>query len=351
MIKKSLTIGIIVLFIGTGVIIPSTGTTYIKQSTMPTAKGDILYVGGNGTGNYTKIQDAIDNASDGDTVFVYNDSSPYYENVVVNKSINLIGEDRNTTVIDGNMSGDVVYISADRVNINGLTIRNSAPGPGDAGIDIRSNNNTISDNIISYNGQYHGSGGILIWGSISNNNITGNNISNNYAGICASHSSINTIMGNCISYNTDGVDIWDSNYNNIMCNNITSNSYGICLDSSSNNIITDNKINSNKQEGIYLDESSNNNITGNNIKNNLIWGMTVSYSVNNIIEKNNFIGHIKHISIGFSYRNKWNENYWDNWIGLKINWTIFQKFPKLILSIVPPWINFDWHPAQETYNI
>jgi hypothetical protein len=30
-----------------------------------------LYVGGSGPGNFTKIQDAVDNASDGDTVFVY----------------------------------------------------------------------------------------------------------------------------------------------------------------------------------------------------------------------------------------------------------------------------------------
>ena len=41
--------------------------------------GNTLYVGGSGPGNYTRIQDAIDNASDGDTVFVYDDSSPYFE--------------------------------------------------------------------------------------------------------------------------------------------------------------------------------------------------------------------------------------------------------------------------------
>jgi len=30
---------------------------------------NILYVGGSGEGNYSSIQDAIDNASDGDTIF------------------------------------------------------------------------------------------------------------------------------------------------------------------------------------------------------------------------------------------------------------------------------------------
>jgi len=324
--------------------------------------GNTLYVGGNGSGNYTKIQDAINDSSNGDTVFVYDDSSPYYENVVVDKSINLIGEDRDTTVIDGNMSGDVVYIFADWVNISGLTIRNGGLDWGDSGIDISSNSNTISDNIISYNGQYYANSGILILGSISNNSITGNNISNNYFGICLSkESSSNIVTGNSILYNTYGVAIWYSNYNNITGNNISNNGYGIQLDDSSNNIITDNKINSNNKEGILLDNSNNNNITGNNIQNNHIWGMIMSYSVNNIIEKNNFIGHIRHVNIGFSNRNTWNENYWDNWIGIKIKLPIFQKFPKIIFGFwlypipFPPIpvfsFAFDRNPAQEPYNI
>ena len=66
-VKKPLAIAVILLFFSVSVI-PSTGTTDVKQSTVTTAKGDTLYVGGNGTGNYSKIQDAIDNASDGDTV-------------------------------------------------------------------------------------------------------------------------------------------------------------------------------------------------------------------------------------------------------------------------------------------
>ncbi len=56
-------------------------------------KGITLYVGGTGAGNYSTIQSAIDAASSGDTVFVYN--GIYYENVVLNKDdINLIGENK-----------------------------------------------------------------------------------------------------------------------------------------------------------------------------------------------------------------------------------------------------------------
>jgi len=110
--KKLLVFGVIVLFLGM-TISSSTGLNLEKQSIKPLSSGNVLYVGGSGTNNYTKIQDAIDNASDGDTVFVYDDSSPYYENLVVDKSIQLIGEDRDTTVINGSGSGDVVYVTAD----------------------------------------------------------------------------------------------------------------------------------------------------------------------------------------------------------------------------------------------
>ena len=61
--------------------------------------GNTLYVGGSGPNNYTKIQDAVDNASDGDTVYVFNGT--YYENVFIGRSINLIGENKDTTIIDG----------------------------------------------------------------------------------------------------------------------------------------------------------------------------------------------------------------------------------------------------------
>ena len=50
--------------------------------------GNILYVGGNGPNNYTKIQDAIDDATNGDTIFVFNGT--YYEHITINKTINLI---------------------------------------------------------------------------------------------------------------------------------------------------------------------------------------------------------------------------------------------------------------------
>jgi len=78
--KKLLAVGIIILFIGASVV-PSTGMVEISNNGR-----SILYVGGSGPGNYSKIQDAIDNASEGDTIFVYNGT--YNEQINVNKPFN-----------------------------------------------------------------------------------------------------------------------------------------------------------------------------------------------------------------------------------------------------------------------
>jgi nitrous oxidase accessory protein NosD len=108
-----------------------------------------------GPNNYTSIQEAVNHALDGDTVFVYSHSSPYVEHVVVNTSIYLIGENRSTTVIDGSGVGDVVLIYADDVTIRGFTVQHGGDLPKvNAGIESRANGSVIHDNIVLQNGQY-----------------------------------------------------------------------------------------------------------------------------------------------------------------------------------------------------
>jgi len=176
LVKKGLVLGIIILLIEVGIMQSSGGTYNEKESIRPLLGGNTLYVGGTGPENYTKIQDAINDSVDGDTVFVYDDSSPYFENIIVNKSINLIGEDKHTTVIDGRGSGDVVSVSMDWVNISGYTIRNSGDGhsfPPNAGIKINSNFNTITGNTISNNNYaiylYHAYKNIIQKNNLLNN--------------------------------------------------------------------------------------------------------------------------------------------------------------------------------------
>lgn len=382
--KKQLVTGILVFFIGVG-FIPNISGVFADYNNeklgdpIGTLNGDILYVGGIGEGNYTTIQDAIDNASDGDTVFVY--SGTYYENVIVNKSINLIGEDRDTTIIDGNRSGDVVYITTDWVNISGFKIRESGLG---AGIDVCSNYSTIKENNV-----LHNCDGIFLRIS-SNNIITCNNIMSNCgvglyggSGIYLSQSSCNTIKGNNVSNNGGdycggGISLYESSSNNIItCNNITSNWYdGIYLQNSSNNNISGNAISNNggsfgggsieiwsssnnnitrnniisNKKGIFLHSSDNNTILSNNIILNKWFGLSLDGSFN-VIKYNNFIWNL---AGGGGPFNCWSENYWNRprllpkpIIGVRF--VIIPTDPPRVIVI--PWIYFDWHPAKVPYDI
>lgn len=69
------------LFISLLLVFPSLAQNEIKTSSNIT---NVLYVGGSGKGNYTSIQDAINDAKDGYIIYVY--PGYYNENIVINKS-------------------------------------------------------------------------------------------------------------------------------------------------------------------------------------------------------------------------------------------------------------------------
>ena len=192
------------------------------------------------------IQDLIDNASDGDTINI--PSGTYYENIVINKPISLIGEDRDTTIIDGSGSGTVVSIFSDSVNLEKFTIQNSGDGSYwiDAGIYVQSDFNTIINNIISNNYD-----GIIIDEFYGYNNITDNIILNNewIAIRFGFFNSYNTIKGNTISNNIWGIHIGQfCDYNTITDNSISNNKFGITIDEvSDSNIIYHNNFINNEE--------------------------------------------------------------------------------------------------------
>jgi parallel beta-helix repeat protein len=294
-----------------------------KSSTL-SFDGNTLYVGGSGPNNYTRIQDAIDYASDLDTVFVYNGS--YYENVLVDKSISLIGEDRNLTFIDGSGSGDVVFVSADYITVSGFMIQNGGLEFPNGGIHTRSNHSTISENNIENNFY-----GIVMFFS-DNIDIIDNTVTdNNQCGIYLEGSSNNNILGNFIdSQPFNGVGLWNS---------------------SNNNIISENTIINNKYSGIRMLETLSNIITKNMISKNLV-GVRIEYSSNTSISSNNFIKNRFRESLFIEEeflqnKNTWDENYWDR--PRVLPKPIFGIKGKLFVLL--PWINFDWHPAQEPYDI
>jgi parallel beta-helix repeat protein len=205
------------------------------------AGGEVLYVNKTGSnGAYMKIQDAIDNASSGDMVFVYNGT--YYENLVVNKTINLIGEDRVTTIIDGRSISDVVKITANMVNITGFTLQYGGWGNDNAGIKLHHVNNcTIFDNKLLLN-RVNG----LYLSYSNNNNIYNNNISNRFGG-----------------EDDYGIYLHYSNYNNIKNNTFYEGDYGIFFYFSEENEAINNEIRSNAVYGLHLHRSSHNKLHDN----------------------------------------------------------------------------------------
>jgi len=169
--------------------------------------------------NYTKIQDAIDAADSGDTIYVYNGT--YYEHVVVNKTVTLIGENKNITIIDGEGTGIVILSNASDIEIRGFTIQNGGVFP-DSGILLgrRSINNTIRDNIIRNNAY-----GITLSGSNGCSIIDNMIMNNSWTGVQIKDSNNSIIYENTIVNNSRGVEILtvDALNNTLYHNNFIDN--------------------------------------------------------------------------------------------------------------------------------
>ena len=215
------------------------------------------------------IQEVIDSTSENDTIYV--SKGTYFENIKITKPITLIGEDKNTTIINGNGSGIVINISADYVKISGFTITNGGSLSGlnaDAGIKIASNFNIISDCNISLNKYY----GIYLFANpntpnaIYNNTIKFNTFYNNKYGIYTSYTKTSNISSNTYTNNTDyGIYLNSrSNDNLISDNKLTDNNYGIRIKGSEKNTVMKNLIMNNKY-GLYFCCGAKNNIAYYNV--------------------------------------------------------------------------------------
>jgi parallel beta-helix repeat protein len=203
--------------------------------------------------NYTTIQEAIDanETLDGQTILV--DEGTYYENVAINKALSIVGENSETTVIDGGTGDCAVLIVGDNVTVASFTLRSSRhfeSGPTHTSIVLSSVNNcTLSENIITGSDQ-----GIALDAS-SENNIFQNNVTTNGWAIVLDSAKGNGIHDNYIADN--GIAVWladSSDENRIFRNNIT-RTVGVQVAGSSGNIITANNFTDNFP-GITLGSSN-----------------------------------------------------------------------------------------------
>ena len=289
--RKCLVVGIILLFIGI-CIVPAMAQNIEKP--LPASRGNWLYVGGSGPGNYTKIQDAINNAVNGDTVYVF--QGIYNESLIIDKSLTALGEDKNNTVIDGQFKKTkIVQLNANNINFSGFKITHCSPNETSYAMSISADSCRVTNNIFTDNQGNHGS--IVILGDY--NQINNNTIRNqsdyfdHYPGgygICISNTaSDNVISDNYITANPTG--IWDiSHHNNVITKNYiyNNNRKGIWITSTEGNEYSYNTIENNGETGIYLEEDATNDvITGNIIKNNGE-GLVIADALSEVITTNSF---------------------------------------------------------------
>jgi parallel beta-helix repeat protein len=142
------------------------------------AAGKEITVGSEIGADFTSIQDAIyDVNTSNDDIIIVN-SGTYYENVTVNKTLTLRGNDTGSglPVVDAMQNNYTIILTANSITLEGFIVTNAS---NDAGIRVTSDNNKILNNYILSNNGY----GIKILSS-DNNNFTNNEvISNNEDGI------------------------------------------------------------------------------------------------------------------------------------------------------------------------
>jgi parallel beta-helix repeat protein len=330
--KNILSIGITFLLIIT-VITPITLGYDFKSGNQ--VSGDIIIVDDEGDGDYSSIKEALNHADPRDTIEVY--SGTYYEYGIIISEDNITlkgipyelgnGSDTGKPFINGQGKDFVIgYNMTVGVVITNFHIEN---GGGTYAHDIihiyRSDKCEFSNNDV-FNTNFaliycRGSTNI----QIKNNNISHSIIDDGISFVDGSN--YNTISDNIISDVEIGIDLWDSNHHTI----------------------TGNKISRCRDFGIDIAGSNYNTIKGNSFEDNAIGVHIIYHSRCSRIKNNNFINnHLQaYCAYGFpifyDLTNRWNGNYWNESHSL--------PYPIRGARIFFPWVQFDWFPAKEPYDI
>lgn len=265
--------------------------------------------------DYATIQSAVDAAVEGDRIYVK--TGVYSENLEVNKSIALVGEDIDGTRIIGNWSEN--YLRPITITCNGVTVTGFSLVDSWAGVCI----NNASESIIS-----------------------GNKIINNHYGIILTSASSNRITGNILEsekFGAYGIQLNGASNNVIERNQITNLSEGIAVIDefyspsaviiSRNNSILENSIKDCTDKAVWFKFTKENLMVGNTISNSTI-GLTLMWTDNNKVYDNNFVDNGKQVAGGpeptwwvsseirysvCQWDNGKEGNYWSNYTGVDAN--------------------------------
>lgn len=326
--------------------------------------------------DFATIQEAVDAANQGDTIMV--SEGIYHESLVIDKTLTLVGENRNTTIIESSDLGawTGVSIKADNVSLSGFTIRNSR-WPEDqiatAGIDTTAvpfNGIVVTNNMI-----VGFSTGIYL--SAKTNSVIRRNIviNNTNCGIrlsCLDRN--NTIDGNIVmNNNRSGIVVYghlEYGGNTVKDNIVVDHETGIWIKVSNRNTVSRNSIANNSWVGIYV-LGDRNTIIENDIRNNgfgqmpdpflqeFAAGIFLGGSDNNTIHHNNFVNNTRQASSLVSYNNTWDDgvegNYWCDYTGEDQDDDSIGDTPYTInvfnqdnYPLMKPWLPLSWWDIHGT---
>ena len=359
--KKGLAFTIIVLFIC--VIFQSEISAFdnVKKSLLFTYNGNTFYVGGSGEGNYSKIQDAIDNASNWDTIFVY--EGIYYEKIKISKSIALLGENVNQTIIDIDhlypqpQSGIVIHvINAPSVTIDSFCFRNHFSYEITGGIFAENCPRLTINNI--FDSWHHAVDFGFRLHFCNDSTITKTIIKYKIESAIDIQESFNVTISENYIIGTDGYTPYSCGISLINCENILiSNNtitkctlYGTSLVNSDRNTLLGNYIQDNIALGLLILDSNSNFISNNELSFNRVKGIFINTSKQNIVSKNNIYDNgEKNIFFSNAFFNIWNHNFWGTGSSKRQLVVGIMHIERFNISF--PILKVDWYPAQEPYDI
>jgi len=309
---------------------------------------------------YSSIQEAINHARTGDTVQVK--AGIYLEHIVVDKEgLRLLGENGDTTIIDGNGTGTVVCIKANNTVFSGFTVQNSGCNMHTRASGIyldQSFNTSVSSNSVINNNL-----GIYLYESpnsiLKNNNMVGNRYNFGVFGLNLKDYIHNIDVSNVV----DGEPIiyWVNQANkqpppnagyvaivnsttitvenltlaknwqallfayttNSSIKNVTTNDNmdAIWLHQCSGCSIYSSNVSDNIWGGIALVNSSGCSVYENDINNNGEYGIFLSYTSDNVFYHNNIIDNRRQAWLHDFNNNTWDDgypsggNYWSDYVG------------------------------------
>ncbi len=328
------------------------GVLFLTALLSTPSSGTTIIVDDDGGEDYETIQEAVDNAVAGDEIRVY--EGIYLERVTVEKTLSLMGNGSDVTVVDGENKVDVITINANWVNLSGFKVLGQGVSTSSAGIKVTGNFCRIFRNSCTKNGN-----GIVVGSGFSKPMNSRSFVENNTCylnemnGILLNYAHNNTIVNNtCLENKGAGISIEKGDRNTLKDNICAKNSEGGLKIRGSHNLVDNNSCLENSYYGVYLGNSHANTLTNNILGTNEIGILVVGESRDDQVHQNTFQENEEAMNASEAEGNYINatNNWWGNDSGpfnpRSNPWGTGEKVSDHV--IIDPWIGYRTTPVRNS---